>query len=200
MSSASRRTRTVVNLTALPSINADQIRAPAPTVPGMLRDLRSNHAGEAGAVMIYRGILAGSSDSLLRRFAASHMATELNHLALMETLVPASKRSILLPAWKLAGWLTGFLPALVGSRAVYGTIEAVEIFVVRHYQEQIDNLAPSGASGTLRSILLRCQQDELHHRDEARAAQAEAAGRVLRAWTWAVDLGSRAAVVVARRV
>ena len=29
------------------------------TLPGMLEDLRSDHAGEAGAVKIYRGVLAG---------------------------------------------------------------------------------------------------------------------------------------------
>ena len=77
-------------------------------------ELRSDHAGEAGAVMIYRGILAGSRNSDIRQFAASHGVTEQGHLDLLETLLPPRQRSILLPIWRIAGWLTGFLPALVG--------------------------------------------------------------------------------------
>jgi ubiquinone biosynthesis monooxygenase Coq7 len=191
------------------SIGANEVLALAPTVPDLMGDLRSDHAGEAGAVMIYRGILAGSRDANVRRFAFKHMATELGHLALMEHLVPASRRSILLPAWKLAGWLTGWLPAVVGARAVYATIDAVETFVDRHYDEQIRKLAPTGASGALRSMLLTCQQDELQHRDEARAANSAvhtpahsmAGGTIiLQAWAALVDFGSRAAVSAARRI
>ena len=42
-------------------------------------ELRSDHAGEYGAVMIYRGILAVSRDDLVRDFAARHVATERDH-------------------------------------------------------------------------------------------------------------------------
>lgn len=187
-------------MAAVSSIGPEEILALAPTVPDLLGDLRSDHAGEAGAVMIYRGILAGSGNADVRRFAAEHMATELEHLGLMEVLVPASQRSRLLPAWKIAGWLTGFLPALAGPTAVYATIEAVETFVDRHYHEQIRKLASTGAAGALRSLLCGCRQDELHHRDEARAAQYKPPGRVLRVWAAMVGFGSQAAVFAARRI
>jgi len=189
-------------------------------VPGMLGDLRSDHAGEAGAVMIYRGILAGTRDPVVRRFAADHLRTEQRHLEIMDSLVPGAARSLLLPLWRVAGWLTGFLPALAGAHAVYATIASVERFVVIHYEHQIRKLPLEGSAGALRATLELCQSDEAHHRDEAeardRAEMLDQAGRrdgaagrgrggrassaALRLWTTLVGLGSRYAVMAARRV
>jgi len=39
--------------------------------PDLVDDVRSDHAGETGAVFIYRGILSMSGDQDLRRFARS---------------------------------------------------------------------------------------------------------------------------------
>lgn len=102
------------------------------------RELRTDHAGEAGAVMIYRGVLAWARDAELRRFAQHHLDTERRHLAEVEAVVPVSARSRLLPLWRLAGALTGALPSLFGPRAVYATIDAVETFVDRHYAAQVE--------------------------------------------------------------
>ena len=103
-------------------------------------DLRSDHAGELGAVWIYRGVLAISTDPGLREFAARHRATEQSHLDKIEAVLPWFQRSRLLIGWRVAGFLTGALPALFGPRAVYSTIAAVETFVNKHYQHQIDRL------------------------------------------------------------
>jgi len=170
------------------------------TVPGMLEDLRSDHAGEAGAVMIYRGILAGSRDPDVRRFASDHLRTELKHLEIMESLLPRSAHSLFLPMWCAAGWMTGFLPALAGPRAVYATIAAVERFVVAHYQDQIGKLAATGSAAALRATLEACQSDEAQHRDEAEARGGHRPGAALRLWTSLVALGSRYAVIAARRL
>jgi ubiquinone biosynthesis monooxygenase Coq7 len=170
------------------------------TVPGILGDLRSDHAGEAGAVMIYRGILAGSRDPDVCRFAADHLRTEQAHLEIMDALMSGAAPSLLLPVWRAAGWITGFLPALAGARAVYATIAAVERFVVAHYQDQISKLATDGPAGALRATLEACQSDEAHHRDEAEARRAKRPGLLLRLWTALVGLGSRYAVIAARRV
>ena len=172
-------------------------------------DLRSDHAGEVGAVQIYRGVLAFSRDPAVRAFAQHHLATEQQHLACIEAHLPAASRSRLLPAWRLAGWLTGALPALAGPRAVYATVAAVESFVDQHYAEQIGHLdrllAAPVTHGTdlsalvaLRSDLQTCRQDELRHRDEALAAGV-AVGPWVRAWTAAVGGGSAWAVALARR-
>jgi len=164
------------------------------------RDLRSDHAGETGAVWIYRGVLAVARDPALRAFAERHLDTERRHLAQIETWLPPGRRSRLLFGWRAAGWATGALPALFGPAAVYATIAAVETFVVAHYQAQIDRLAhPPGPAG-LRELLIACQADEQSHRDEAAAQRASPAGLLLRLWCRVVGAGSAAAVALARRV
>jgi ubiquinone biosynthesis monooxygenase Coq7 len=150
--------------------------------------------------MIYRGILAGSRDPALRRFATMHLETEQRHLDMLEVLLPQHQQSMLLPLWRIAGWLTGFLPSLASSHWVYSTIDAVETFVDRHYEEQICKLPSDGPDGALRAALCSCQADEIHHRDEARSLRKTTQSSLLRLWVWAVDTGSRAAVSAARRV
>lgn len=164
-------------------------------------DLRTDHAGETGAVWIYRGVLRFSRDPGLRAFAQRHMATEQAHLLLIEAWLPPADRSYLLPLWRLAGWLTGAVPALAGPAPVYATIEAVERFVDRHYEAQIRQLTGQAVLSPLRETLLACQQDEVAHRDEAAAARGTAApGLLLRAWCRLVDLGSRGAVALCRHL
>lgn len=194
------------HLATLPAsnLNTSNLAALADGVPGLIGDLRSDHAGETGAVAIYLGILAVTRDPQIRHFAQQHLATEREHLARLGELLPPGQRSALLPLWKVAGWLTGFLPALVGSRAVYATIDAVETFVDQHYEEQVHKLPAHGAGGALRSLLLACQADEVDHRDEARAAPTAAqmtpAGAFMHGWQWLVGTGSALAVAAARRI
>jgi demethoxyubiquinone hydroxylase (CLK1/Coq7/Cat5 family)/predicted DCC family thiol-disulfide oxidoreductase YuxK len=177
------------------------------------RELRTDHAGEAGAVMIYRGVLALARNAELRAFAQHHLQTEQQHLALIEAVVPRAQRSRLLPLWLAAGWVTGALPALFGPRAVYATIEAVETFVDTHYADQvamIDALPPGAAAGAaplpaLRDLLETCRLDEVAHRDDAHARRGTAPAGLLarvmvRVWAAVVGSGSAAAVRVSRRV
>ena len=164
------------------------------------QELRSDHAGEFGAVMIYRGILGISRDTSVREFAESHLRTEQEHLALMEEIVPVAGRTRLLPLWRVMGWLTGALPALFGRQAVFATIEAVETFVDHHYQQQIERLMPEGEHGPLRQVLVDCQADEVSHRDEATSLALPERNVILRLWCAVVGSGSAAAVVAARRV
>ena len=116
--------------------------------------------------------------------------------------LPKSEYSRLLPLWKLAGFLTGALPALFGSKAVYATIEAVETFVNHHYAEQILAMARQIELRNLRQTLLDCQADEVAHRDEAAAAcnSFSQSGWVLRAWCAMVGVGSKAAVSLIRHI
>ena len=167
--------------------------------PEMVGDLRSDHAGESGAVWIYHGVLAVARDASVRDFARRHRATEQRHLELIEHLLPAPQRSRLLVPWRAAGFLTGALPALFGPRAVYATIAAVETFVDRHYQHQIDRLDNRPEHAALRSLLLECQADECEHRDEALSHRMTQPGPLLRAWCALVGHGSAGAVHIARR-
>jgi ubiquinone biosynthesis monooxygenase Coq7 len=177
------------------------IPPPATDLPAWLvAELRSDHAGETGAVMIYRGILATCRDPGVREFAARHRETEQGHLDLLEGLLPPERRSRLLPIWRVAGFLTGALPGLAGPRAVYATIDAVETFVDHHYRQQIERLDREGILPGVRALLERCREEEVHHRDEAREAATAPPGWLLRAWGAMVGAGSAAAVSAARRV
>lgn len=189
--------------TSTPANEANPGKIPKAQISAhLLRELRSDHAGETGAIYIYQGIAAvarrrGWHDLL--DFTARHGETESEHLRLIEAWLPVHSRSRLLGPWRLAGWLTGALPALISQRAVYATIAAVETFVDHHYQQQIDYLNQNGGPEGLLSLLQRCQMDECHHRDEANLLAGEPASWTLRAWCWLVGFGSAAAVKVARR-
>lgn len=163
-------------------------------------DLRSDQAGETGAVWIYRGLLAVSRDPSVHAFSRRHLATEQDHLSKINAVLPWPQRSRLLPGWRVAGFATGALPALFGPRAVYATIAAVETFVDQHYQHQIDKLQNQPEHAELLKLLRQCQQDECEHRDEALALQAQPPGWLLRAWCKLVGSGSSAAVELARRI
>lgn len=165
----------------------------------LVRALRSDHAGETGAVFIYRGILMVSRDPVVRAFAERHLATEQEHLALMGEALPRRSWSLFLPAWRAAGFLTGALPALFGRNAVFATIDAVETFVDRHYGAQVDRLAAEGTHAEIRELLERCRLDEVDHRDEARDALAQSPGMLTRLWCRLVGAGSAAAVALAER-
>lgn len=195
-----RRAETVV---ASPSATVSTPSSKAALSSHLIRELRSDHAGETGAVMIYRGLAAVARrrrHAELLRFATRHGRTELDHLQMVETWLAPAQRSRLLGAWRVAGWLTGALPALAGPRAVYATIAAVETFVDRHYQQQIDHVRQHGGPDGLLDLLLSCQADEQAHRDEAAALAGGRPSWMLRAWCALVGAGSAAAVVLARRV
>ena len=190
-----------------PSINVETdvssfILSPGDALPAsVLADLRTDHAGETGAVFIYLGILHFTRNQALRVFAEHHLATEQSHLRHIESWLPKAQYSYLLPLWRLAGFLTGALPALVGPRAVYVTIQAVETFVNQHYDDQVRTLESKPALVKLRQVLLECQNDEVAHRDQAAAALGqEKIGLLLRFWSVLVGAGSQAAVAVCRHI
>jgi ubiquinone biosynthesis monooxygenase Coq7 len=146
-------------------------------------------------------VLRFARDPALRVFAQHHLSTEQRHLRLIEAWLPSVHHSRLLPLWRLAGFLTGALPALFGAKAVYATIEAVETFVDHHYQEQVNQLASQPTLSALRQTLLDCQVDEVAHRDEAAAARGPGQpGWLLRAWCAMVGAGSKVAVSLIRHI
>jgi ubiquinone biosynthesis monooxygenase Coq7 len=167
------------------------------------RELRSNHAGETGAVYIYKGIAAIakiSNDVELLNLAKHHGATEEAHLQLIESVLANNLRSHLLVLWRIAGWLIGATPAIFGRRAVYATIAAVETFVEQHYQAQINYLIENGTSPELLALLKRCQADEIAHKNEAINMVSAELPLALRTWCSIVGWGSASAVMVARQI
>lgn len=162
-------------------------------------ELRSDHAGEIGAVAIYQGILKVTRDPDLAQFAERHLQTEKRHLAEIAELLPVADQSRLLPIWRVAGFLTGAIPACFGPAAVFITIDAVETFVESHYLSQIQRLTDLGEH-EVRELLNSCLLDEVEHRNEARYLGPGEIGLLGRYWQWLVGAGSNFAVSLARRV
>jgi len=117
----------------------------------------------------------------------------------MNQVLAPETRSSLLPLWRVAGYLTGLLPALVGPAAVYRTIEAVETFVDDHYSSQIRYLRHRYPDTRLLQLLEACRANEVAHREDARA-RIGAPGVIGRLWTALVGAGSKIGVFFASRI
>lgn len=171
-----------------------------PLGPALVADLQSDHAGEAGAVAIYRGMLAVSRDPAVRRFALRHIRTELRHLRFFERWLPDAHRSRLLPIWRSAGWLLGAVAALFGRQSAFRTVAAVESFVEEHYLAQIEIMDTSDDLQPLVAVLKIFCADEVHHRDDATARLNGTEGKLARAWAQVIAVSSALGVQVARRI
>ena len=164
----------------------------------LIADLRSDHAGETGAIWIYKGILLTTSEEALKEFATDHLTTELSHLEKIESFLDKKDRSVLIPLWKILGFLTGALPAIFGSSAVFATISAVESFVVLHYQSQIHRLQNENIHPVICNTLQNCCDDEAKHEAEATSLLLSQPGSLLCMWCRLVSAGSKIAVKLAR--
>uniref|UniRef100_A0A7S1C0F0 Ubiquinone biosynthesis protein COQ7 n=1 Tax=Corethron hystrix TaxID=216773 RepID=A0A7S1C0F0_9STRA len=175
------------------------------------RELSSNLAGETGATSIYRGARAAfglrppQRASGAEEFCREHMANEAVHLDLFRSVVPEGKHTRLLPVWRLAGWTLGFLPTLVGGpKALYVTVEAVETFVVEHFQEQIQELEKEQKCSELTRLLQYCCEDEAHHKEDAARHLLEDGSDLdswwVKPWASIVRQGSIIAADVARNI
>ena len=162
------------------------------------RELRSDHAGETGAVWIYRGVLSTKPELTLSQFCLRHLETEKRHLETMNTLLEPKARSALLPLWRAAGFLTGFLAGCLGQRAVGLTIAAVETFVQEHYQQQIEHAEMQDYPDIV-TTLQACMSDEIEHKHEAMELAGPHRGKLLQGWSALVKAGSSIAVDLARR-
>jgi ubiquinone biosynthesis monooxygenase Coq7 len=165
--------------------------------------LRVDHAGELGAVAIYRGqraVFAGLTNPPPIAGQLDEMqAHEDTHLAAFDRLLVERgvRPTVLTPAWRVAGFLLGAGTALMGEKAAHACTEAVESVIERHYADQIAEL--SEREPELVAELSRYRDDELAHRDQAIAGGArEAPGyRLLSA---VIGAGCRAAIKLAEKV
>lgn len=146
---------------------------PGPGAPArrLAEILRVDHAGELGAVHIYRGQRA-----VLGR-AAGHERTaaqleemeghEQVHLARFDALLNENqvRPTLLTPMWRAAGFALGAATALMGDKAAHACTEAVESVIEKHYADQICEI--SAANPVLAAELTRFRDEELAHRDQA---------------------------------
>lgn len=185
-------------------------RRPLPPAPGpgaaaarLAEILRVDHAGELGAVHIYRGQRAVLEGRAGREPIAAQLAQmeahEARHLARFDVLLTEARvrPTVLAPLWRAAGFALGAATALMGEKSAHACTVAVEEVIEAHYAAQIEELADR--SPKLAGELSQFRDEELGHRDEALAQGArEAPGFGLLAG--AIRMGCRAAIRLSEKL
>lgn len=165
--------------------------------------LRVDHAGELGAVSIYRGqravLGAAAGQERIAGQLAEMEAHEAVHLARFDQLIleRGVRPTALAPLWRLAGFAVGAGTALLGPKAAHACTEAVETVIEQHYAGQITELAE--VEPELAAELTKFREEELAHRDLSVAEGArEAPGhRLLSA---VIGAGCRTAIKLSEKL
>jgi len=165
--------------------------------------LRVDHAGEYGAVHIYRAQRAVFEGRAGRAAIAADMAEmetqEAVHLARFEALLNAERvrPTLLIPLWRMAAVALGTGTALMGEKAAHACTEAVESVIEEHYADQIAELKERDP--VLAAELSVFRDEELAHHDHAvEHGSREAPGYGL--LSAVIRAGCRAAIKVSERV
>lgn len=165
--------------------------------------IRVDHAGEFGAVQIYRGQRAVferiEAKQHAARLIADMEAGEQEHLATFDRLIAERgvRPTLMAPVWRVAGFGLGAATALLGERAAHACTEAVEEVIEQHYGRQSEALDSLDAE--LRDVVDRFREDEIAHKDIALEQGArEAPGYpVLSA---VIKFGCRAAIRISEKI
>lgn len=181
-----------------------------PPMPGQLaRDrriaemIRVDHAGEFGAVQIYRGQRA-VFDRIEGRAHAAQLIAEMEageqeHLKTFDRLI-AERRvrpTLMAPIWRVAGFGLGAATALMGEKAAHACTEAVEAVIEEHYGKQSQEL--KGVDAELKHVIDRFREDEIAHKTVAieQGARAATGYPVL---SFIIKAGCRAAIRISEKI
>ncbi len=174
-----------------------------PTPRRVAEMLRVDHAGEYGAVAIYRGQQAVFGRSPATAPIAAQLAEmeaeEQKHLdAFDKLLVEREVRpTVMAPLWNAAGYGLGVVTALMGEKAAHACTEAVESVIEGHYAEQAEEI--DADEPALAATFREFREDELHHHDTAVAGGArEAPGYAV--LSRVIRTGCHAAIRVTERI
>ncbi len=163
------------------------------------RMIRVDHAGEYGAVLIYKGQMAVLGRSGQRDVLQQMLDQEQVHLDAFEEWI-ANRRvrpTLLTPCWRVAGYALGVATALMGERAAMACTVAVEEVIDEHYEGQLSQRGEAEAE--LRETIAAFRADELAHKDLAIEHGAEAAPAYA-LLNGAIKAASRLAIWLSTRV
>ena len=131
--------------------------------------LRVDHAGEYGAVAIYRGQLAVFERQHGKERIVSQLkemaAQEQDHLDAFDRMLSAGsvRPTVLSPVWNAAGFALGVGTALLGEKAAHACTEAVETVIEEHYGDQVTELREAGEDA-LADTMAKFQDEEVAHK------------------------------------
>ncbi|MEO1039846.1 MAG: demethoxyubiquinone hydroxylase family protein [Pseudomonadota bacterium] len=134
--------------------------------------IRVDHAGEYGAVQIYRGQRAVFASLPHKARIAGQLKTmeedEQHHLDAFDRLIMDRKArpTLLAPAWNIAGFGLGVATALMGEKAAHACTEAVETVIEGHYDDQVKELEAMGED-ELAKTFARFRDEETAHKELA---------------------------------
>ena len=165
----------------------------------MIKWMRSNHAGETGAVWIYKGASCIFWNKKISKMSKEHILTETNHLIVMENLLTSNEKSKLLFLWRIMGFVLGFLSAMFGYKFFCITVDAVETFVEKHYKRQILSISNNKSYTELKSLLEKLKNDEENHKEEA-LYKIKKFNLFIKIWGKIVDNGSKIAVLISYKI
>jgi 3-demethoxyubiquinol 3-hydroxylase len=134
------------------------------------RILKVNHAGEYGAIRIYRAQawVARKLYPDVVGFLEETLQHEIQHCSLfLNAMRQRSARPCrIMSLWGNGGLVLGFLTALLGRQGIWICTAAVEAAVHRHLDDQLFYLR--GSDAELYSLIHCIQQEELTHLNFAR--------------------------------
>jgi 3-demethoxyubiquinol 3-hydroxylase len=142
----------------------------------LARMIRVDHAGEHGAVQIYRGQLAVLGHTASARTIRHMEEQEQAHLKTFDALMVEHgvRPTVFSPVWHVAGFALGAVTALMGEKAAMACTAAVEEVIDQHYASQVAALEEDGApASALKETIEAFRADEIEHRDTAIAHGAE---------------------------
>ena len=138
---------------------------PHPPMPGedvrerrLAEMIRVDHAGEYGAVQIYRGQRAvfgkSESKSHAARIIGEMEAGEAEHLKTFDRLIAERgvRPTLMAPIWRLAGFSLGAATALMGEQAAHACTEAASF---RRIPSHSPRAAGSTSAASARSAATR---------------------------------------------
>ena len=185
------------NFELIEKYNASDISIPK----NMVGWMRSNHAGETGAVWIYLGARCIFWNKKIKIMSKEHYQTEKNHLIIMNHLLSNKSKSKLLILWRILGFSLGFISALLGYRFFCVTIQSVESFVEQHYREQIEFLYKKSISFDLLKVLEMCCDEEVEHQNDAKMQKGLDKNSFFEnMWSNLIGSGSNVAVNVSKLI
>jgi ubiquinone biosynthesis monooxygenase Coq7 len=129
------------------------------------RILKVNHAGEHGAIRIYRSqiIVARWRCPDVVSKLEEMLAHEIMHRARFAEAMPSrqARPCRMLFLWGMGGWLLGAGTAVLGRNAIWACTAAVEEAVHRHLNDQLAFL--SGRDQELHALIASIKTEELSH-------------------------------------
>lgn len=143
--------------------------------------LRVNHAGERGAICIYRSQVAVSRLFYPVCVAAltEMLSHEERHYQTFDAILKTRgiRPCHALALWAVGGWILGAMTALLGEHAIWACTAAIEQTVNNHLVSQITFLQSNDAE--VLSAVESIRRDEQAHEDHANRSGGQGGGTLV---------------------